>query len=441
MIKSEYFIFAIVVFTFSTIFLSSSAFADVISPHKQIQLKISVSKVSCKDTFIKVIKSSDDKPACVKPSSIEKLVNIGWAKPVDSKLLETSKKVNNPLGEAKIATIVKEYGSAGRLETGPKTIGYVVVFDACAFEKTIKVPQILVNSDSESKVIEFASMIPANVCQTSSVKIKATDPNSIKVTLTNKGGITDKITTLENNVSTLLEKINQEKQKLSETTNLELTESKKQDLNAASNSFIELRNQLNDAKSEYNTYLFALLAQPAKLSELRVPVEFDGSDIEGVRFTTLSSYPQVGSEESPVGYNVVFEVCSDLQTIRIPQVKVTSDTETILVKLADKIPVKTCQKSIAKIKAFDIEKLTYELGTSNDVSSKIDLLQKSIDEQQKTLANKKQELSELTHTAQKSDNFEQKITELSNQIIDLRNQINSNKEQLARYQFQFYLKN
>lgn len=438
MIKSKFLLYSVVVFAFASIFLSSAAFADVISPHKQIQLKISVSKVSCKEGFVKVIKTSDDKPACVKPSSVEKLVNNGWAKPVDPKLIVATTELS-PLGEAKILSIVKEFGSSGRLDTSPRTIEYVVVFDACTFDKTIRSPQVLVNSDSESKSVQMASMIPANACQTNSVKIKATDTNSIKVTLTNKGGITDKITTLENNISDLLEKINQDKKKLSDLTSIEATDSVKQDITTTSNSLFDLRNQLNIVKSDYNTYLFTLLAEPAKLTELRVPVSFEGANIDGIRFTTITSYQQIGSQERPFGYNVIFEVCSDLQTIRLPQVKVTSDTETIIVKLADKIPTKTCQKSIAKIKASDITKLTYELGTSNDVSLKIDELLTNIDTQQKTLATVKQELSELTHKAQKPGDFDQKVTELSNQIIDLRNKINSNKEQLARYQFQFYL--
>jgi len=438
MIKSKFLLYSVVVFAFVSIFLSSAAFADVISPHKQIQLKISVSKVSCKEGFVKVIKTSDDKPACVKPSSVEKLVNSGWAKPVDPKIIVSSTE-RSPLGDATVLSIVKEFGSSGRLDTSPRTVGYVVVFDACAFDKTIRAPQVLVNSDSESKNIQLASMIPANVCQTNSVSIKAMDTNSIKVSLTNKGGITDKITTLENNISNLLEKINQDKKKISELTDIESTESMKQDITATSNSLLDLRTQLNTAKSDYNTYLFALLAEPAKLSELRTPVVFEGTKIDGVRITTVTSYQQIDSKDRPFAYNVIFEVCSDLNTIRLPQVKITSDTETIIVKLADKIPAKTCQKSIAKIKALDISNLTYELGTSNDVSTKIDEIQTNLDTQQKALANLKQELSELTHKAQKPADFDKKVNELSNQIIDLRNKINSNKEQLARYQFQFYL--
>ena len=432
-------LYSAIIFSFASIFFSSIAYADVISPHKQIQLKISISKVSCKDGFVKLIKSSDDKPACVKPSSVEKLVNNGWAKPVDPKLIETTQMKRSPLGEAKIISIVKEFGSAGRLETTSRTVGYVVVFDACAFDKTVRAPQVLVNSDSESKAIQLASMVPANTCQVNSAKIKAVDTNSIKVTLTNTGGITDKITTLENKISDLLEKINQEKKKFSEIVNLERTESTKQEITTTSNMIVDLRKQINDAKAEYNTYLFALFAEPAKLSELRQPVMFEGSNIEGIRITTLNSYEQVGAQERPFGYNVLFEVCSDLHTVRIPQVKVTSDTETIIVKLADKIPAKTCQKSIAKIKASNIDNVTYELGTSSDISAKIEGIQTSIDTQQKTLAAKKQELSELTHKAQKPDDFDQKVTELSNQIIDLRNKINSNKETLARILFQFYL--
>ena len=50
-----------------------------LSPLKQIQLGILPQNVSCNDGFELVIKVSNEMPACVKATSVQKLKEIGWA--------------------------------------------------------------------------------------------------------------------------------------------------------------------------------------------------------------------------------------------------------------------------------------------------------------------------------------------------------------------------
>ena len=50
-----------------------------LSPLKQIQLGIMPQNISCKDGFELVIKTSNKMPACAKTSSVQKLVERGWA--------------------------------------------------------------------------------------------------------------------------------------------------------------------------------------------------------------------------------------------------------------------------------------------------------------------------------------------------------------------------
>ena len=428
---------ALVFFALSGLFLSNITYADVISPKKQVELKIKVVNVTCKQGLVKVIKAGDDSPACVKPSTAEKLEKLGWAKQVDPKKIEEAKMASKePLGEIKKVLVTKVAGDAGRLETAPRTVAYNFIFDACAFGKTIRAPQVLVSSGSESKTVQLAGQILANTCQTNVVKIRAVDPNTITGELLNMGRITDKITTLETKIADLRKQIEDEKKKLSDLAGLG-PEADSAELSKTSKLLLDLRSQLNLVRGEYNTYLFSLHVNTASLSEFKKPLSFTGSAIEGVKFETVNIYKAIDSTERPFTYNAVFKVCSDLETIRVPQVKVTSDEGSITVNMADKIPLKTCQTTIAKIKATNVESISYELGTTNAVSSKISELQQNIDTQQKTLGELKEELAQLTRIAQKPFDFEEQVTELSNQIIDLRNKINSNKTQLAQYQFQF----
>lgn len=419
--------------------VTSTVYADVISPKKQVQLKITSTKITCKQGLVKVIKATDDSPACVKPSTAEKLEKLGWAKQIDPKNIESVKMrlQEPPLGEVKNTQIVKQYGEAGRLETTPRTVGYNVIFEACAFEKTIKVPQVLINSDSESKQVQLPFEIPANACQTSAVKIKANNPDSIKGTLTNKGKFTDKITNLQNTIASLQQQISDEKAKLNPLVGQEKSDELRSKVSESSNKMADLRAQLKNAKDEYNTYLFSLHVTPQTLAQFKKPLSFEGAKIDGVTIKTMATYRQLDSTEAPYGYNVLFEICSLDTTVRVPQIKITSDVETKVVNLADRIPKATCLLSTVKIKASNLEEITYELGTSQNTSTAISDLEKNIDAQQRTLASLKEELAQLTRVAQKPADFDFQISELTDEIVDLRNKINTNKAKLAQYQFQF----
>ncbi len=75
---------------------------------------------------------------------------------------------------------------------------YNYVFELCSFNKQIKSPKIQVASDSEKVTVKLAHTLKPNTCQTANATIKATDQNSIKATLLNKG-TSGKINTLEIN--------------------------------------------------------------------------------------------------------------------------------------------------------------------------------------------------------------------------------------------------
>ena len=51
-----------------------------IPPHKQVSSGINPQDVICSEGFELIFKSTDNSPACVKPSTAEKLIQRGWAR-------------------------------------------------------------------------------------------------------------------------------------------------------------------------------------------------------------------------------------------------------------------------------------------------------------------------------------------------------------------------
>jgi hypothetical protein len=49
------------------------------SPLKQMRMGIDAHEIQCKSGHSLVFRSADWSPACVKPSSVDRLIEIGWA--------------------------------------------------------------------------------------------------------------------------------------------------------------------------------------------------------------------------------------------------------------------------------------------------------------------------------------------------------------------------
>ncbi len=424
---------------FAVILLSSafSAYADVIPPKKQLNLDIPPKKVVCKDGLFKII-NANGKPACVKPSSAEKLAKYGWAQPVDLKLLEMVK-AKAAVGKVNTLVVAKVLGEAGKQSPKEIIVGYNFVFEVCATDRTITIPEIDISSDSEAKHITLATKVLANTCETSATVIKASNPDSIKAVLTNKGGITNTQTTLENNVKDLQEKLTAEKSKLSALTKQEeKPENYRQLASELSTKIIDLRIQLNQARSDLNKYLFLLHVQPSKANAAKAPLSFGGVPVEGQLVNQLSVIQQVGVTEIPPLYNVIYEVCAGPTGIKAPSVKVESDFESKNIVLADRVAPNSCQMGTAKLKAENPDSITVSSVPTAEISAKISQLEAKILELEQMITADKRALSELTKKAQKPDDFDKQVTELTKKIVDARNGINEAKTELYRILFLYY---
>lgn len=189
---------------------SGSAFADVINPRMQAYLNFTPEQIICSENLVKLIKKSTGTAVCVKPGTAEKLATLGWSEPLSEEKIEQLSAIQSEeedaVGTIKKVAALKQSAKIikGSMNTG--IAGYAYVFEACADSNAVRAPEIFVESDSETKSVKLASMLNANSCYTRSVIIKAADPASISATMLNKGGISEKISSLESKIGDLKEK-------------------------------------------------------------------------------------------------------------------------------------------------------------------------------------------------------------------------------------------
>jgi hypothetical protein len=414
--------------------LPLNAFADVVSPKKQVTAGIGNDEVFCKANLYKIIKKSTGAASCVKPETAKKLIAKGWAKSVDIAKIDQfiqAIKDRTAIGTIKKQAVIKQAVTPGIASSNPGVSSYHVVFEVCAKESTIRLPEVIVSSDSETRYVKLAERIPANTCEINAAKIKAADKETIQLALANKGGVTAKITELENKVNSLSEMLTAERSKLSsrlaqaESTSGFVPEEKRLA------TLADLRAQLNDAKSELNRYLFAHNMIPkVKAGDLKVPTSIAGTPLQGIVVNKLSASPQLVEEG---GYDVVFEICAGDQIVRIPSVQVSSSIESKTVRLADKISPNSCQVSGAKIKADSADSITVTQGETIKKSLTATNLEQKIADLTKTLQAQKQSLKDLTHLNPRPDDFNEQASKITIKIIETRAEITLTKLQLYNF--------
>ena len=429
------------------------SFADVQAPKKQTKLGIDQTDIICKTDLVKVYRINIDKIDCFTISSVQKLTDRGLIKEIPKEKLELKEsfKQVDPIGTiTKVATL-NQFGENNKFSSTFRTVEYLHVFEVCAKDKSIRAPQLLITSDSEAKTIKLAQKIIADKCYTTAAKIKATDPNSITASLTNKGMITDKLFKLEEKIADIKEKIAITKIKLatgSEEDISALPDEDKQKISLASTEIIQLRKELNQVKGELNKYLFVLHAPPQlKASEfLKQEFTFTGMAIEDTSVNIMTVTPQTlgtRSQENVTGdaklYNVVFEACSGKEEVlRVPEVKITSDSEEKIVRIAEKIIANSCQMSTVKVNAMDTNSIKLIMADRSDISSNIIDLEKELGRLLGEQVKYQTELNQIVVQSQKDEDYEDKVSELSNSIIQLRKEIKDVKFRLYGSIYEVY---
>lgn len=410
-----------------TITSVNEAYADVIPPKKQTKIGISNDKVVCDSGKFKVIKEGKNSVACLKPSSVTKLVTKGWAQPVDesklneliSKLEVSSGKINKLL----VTPIKTDFGK----EIGKVSVGsYDYVFEVCAGSQPLVSPEVIIHSDSETKNYELAETVDANTCVPSATIIKAASPDSISATLVSKGDVSQIITSAMAKVETLKQELLEAKQSIGK--------GKSEENKQQGNKIADTRKKLNDARAELHR-LYFILYTPVKSANVVEKMSFSGTPIQGQTATIISISESVATPDT---YDVVFEACAGEKQVRIPIIMISSDNQDVNVKLGDKIAPNTCQLTSAKIGATDTESIAIKVAGNADSSTKASDLESKIADLQKQLIISKDRLKDLVHDSDRPEDFNEQVTSQVEKISKLRNDIISAKAQLSKILYQTY---
>lgn len=429
----------LIVFGLSLVVITSMgvSYGDVISPKKQMDLKFSPDDIICKEDLVKLIKKSNGNAYCVEPSSATKLSEYGWTNPLSDEIKsEITVKKAVPAGTINHKKTLNQIAPSGRLDSTPRVNAYNYVFEACAGEKNVRAPEIIVTSDSEVKSIKLASMLKSNQCRVISAPIKANDVNSIHAMLLNKGGITKKINDLESKISDLVAQVNQEKQNLASTV---LTDSKK--TSEITLRITELKKEINSQRYELQKYNLFLFSDPKKPQPLPTLTSFTGKTVSGMSTDIISMSKQVSQPkelENIVNYNVLFEACTGTELVRIPFVTVSSDYESKDIKIAEKISPNSCQMSATTILAKDYGSITTSISSKQSISSKISEIESSIATLQAELDLANKNLEGLFTANMNDQQLSDALSKNTDLISDLRSKILNKKTEMSSIMLQVY---
>ena len=401
--------------------VSSTAYADVIPPNKQKQFGISNENIVCDSGLFKVIRANSDTVACVTPSHVYKLIDFGWAKPVDdSKLKPYIELEKKSLGTIDVLSIIPIKSTEGNFKSQTSVIAYDYVFEVCASQKIYN-PTILIRSDSESKLIELAESITPDKCVLSVSRIKAANMDSIQSTLLNKGEISNVVTELENKLNSLKSQLTEARMGLVEVA------SDDQQLIKQGNKIADLRKQINDVRTELHRLLFTMYTSSSKTTALE-KVSFSGAPIQGETANKLSVTKSFSEENL---YLVTFEACAGNDPVRLPVIAISSDKQTVNVKLGTKISPNSCQMNTGKVIATDPESILVSPAGNADIN-KLSDLETKISTLQEQLIAEKELLRKLIHNPDRPEDFAQQADVLAGKIIDLRNQVISSKAEFSK---------
>lgn len=407
-------------------FTMFTTYADVIPPKQQSKIGIANEDIVCDSGLFKVIRAGSNSVACVKPTHVAKLVNQGWAQDViDSLLQDSLKRASLSAGKINIIEKIPIKTNIGKLASGAPVSSYDLIFEVCAITP-IYAPDVLITSDSQTKQYELAETIESDSCVISATNIKASKSDSIKVTLKNKGDISAKVLGLQNELDSLKEQLSISRQALKDPMG--------PDAQKQGQKIVDLRKQINDKRDDLYRLLYSIHALTTDKQKLE-RYTFTGNVIEGASSSLLSVKESIQTSGL---YDAIFEACAGPTTIKLPVITVTSDKQTIPVKLGEKISANSCQMTSVKIEADDQASITVAPAGNADSSKKATDLEVLVGSLQSELTTEKGYLKSLIHDSDRPENFAEQLDKHVVKITELREQITTAKAELNEILYRTY---
>ena len=417
------------------------------SPNEQTDSGISAANVVCNSDLTLIIRSSSESPACVKSSSVEKLVKNGWAIKLET-LLEKFPNLSS-IGQVRTVQIVPLYKDEGIQQTQPNIVlNHNFVFEACAKSRVIQYPEILISTDSETKSIKLSAPLNPGSCQISSTMIKATDTTTIKANLVKKTDLSLVVSQLEKKVTALKDKLATEKKSLTDLAKQTSTPDYQKRIGEKTDLIESLRNELNQARAELQQNQYLLILGVKEPEAIKVPMQnkevlpSTRSLKDGVPHVNtieiVNQYSDAGRLKSDAlvsSYNFVFEACAGEKEILFPEILVKSDTETKSLKLGNSLGPEECQVNTTLINAAKTSSIQASVVTTGEISDQIKTLEEKVETLKNDLAVNKKALADLAKQTPQPEDFRQKVTELTDTIEKQRDDLNKTRQELINLKY------
>ena len=263
----------------------------------------------------------------------------------------------------------------------------------------------------------------------------------------NQGGVTEIITELETKIENLKDNLTQQREKLS-SINVEFPSTERAKKVSGLHKIIsDIRMELKDTRAELQKYLlFLSLNSSNDLSPIQKGKSFTGIQVDDTLAEIISIHkallqPETLANDS-TAFNVIFEVCTDKNILRMPVVEISSDLEKKTVRMAEKIVANSCQVTTTKIIANNADSISILLAGQTDTSDTIVELERKIISLKESMAIEQRKLGSAATSSTISDEERRTTLAQSTKIVeDLRKEINEVKIQLHKILLEVYRQN
>ena len=419
------------------------------SPREQMDNGTSPANVVCKEGLELIIRVNTNSAACIMSDSYDRILQLGWAK-----TLEDYKSTLQPssFGDVKTVRIVPLYFDTGIRESKPEIITtYNYVFEACAKSEAINTPEILIISDSETKLVNLSQSLSPMSCKIGTTQVKAADTNSIKVSLAKKTDLANIANKLESNMIKIQDELAIEKKELADLVDRDFhSQDDYKKISEKTDNIVILKKELEVVHADWqkNQYVLILgdkepIPIKSKVSnKVILPTQLPPMDYAHVNKIKITpQYVDSGRLKSdPItsSYKFDFEACAVKDNILSPEVLVRSDSEAKSIKFEESLNAFSCQIGSTVIRAADKNNIQGTVVATGEISKLLTELDSNVFMIQESIAKDKKALLEITNQRPTPDDFEQKVSEITNRILNLKNELNQAKEEFKIIKYMVY---
>jgi hypothetical protein len=288
-------------------------------------------------------------------------------------------------------------------------------------------------------------------CKLGTTQVKASDTNSIKVSLAKKTDLANIADELELKMIKIQDKLAVEKEELADLVDRNFhSQDDYKKISEKTKNIVILKKELDVVHTDWqkNQYVLILGAKEPPSEKPKIPNKIilptplppkDYAHINTIKITPqyLDS-GRLKSDPITSSYKFDFEACAVKNNILSPEVLVKSDSEAKSIKFSESLNAFSCQTGSTVIRAADKNSIQGTVVTTGDLSKLLTELDSNVLMIKENIAKDKKALLEIINQRPSPDDFEQKVSEITNRIETMKNELNQAKEEFKIIKYMVY---